>query len=142
MGAPRETLYRVASTPKDFQACHAVLRHNGIAEPEKLQKPAVVAERGGKVLGFASSRFVHHQLTLGRVQILPGKHAPFMAYRLFEAYENLLRLYRATSYLVGVEVDNPYLRYFERCGLTELPNAELVQEQDGIRWYRRFLGGW
>lgn len=139
MGRPQRTLYRVVSTPADFRACHGVLRANGHTEPERLQKPAVMAERKGECLGFASSRFASGQLTLGRVQVASGRHAPWTAYRLFEAYENLLRLYNVSSYLVGVEVDNPYLQYFIKTGLTEPPNAKVIQDLGDFRWYQRFL---
>lgn len=139
MGRPQRTQYRVVSSPADFRLCHGVLRANGITASERLQKPAVLAARDGEILGFASSRFVHGQLTLGRVQIADGKHAPWTAYRLFEAYENLLRLYGVTSYLVGVEADNPYLQYFVKTGLTDPPNAKLIQDTDNFYWYQRFL---
>lgn len=139
MGHPRDTHYRVVATPADFRQCHAVLRANGVTDKETLQKPAVMAERDGQCLGFASSRWKYGQLTLGRVQLAPGKHAPWTAYRLFEAYENLLKLYGAESYLVGVETDNPYLQYFIKTGLTEPPNAKLIQDLGEFRWYQRFL---
>lgn len=139
MGQPRDTVYRVVATPADFRQCHTVLRANGHTDAEQLQKPAVMAMRAGQCLGFTSSRFRHGQLTLGRVQILPGKHAPWTAYRLFEAYENLLRIYGVTSYLVGVEADNPYLQYFVKTGLTEPPNAKLIQDLGTFYWYQRFL---
>lgn len=140
MSLPTRTTYRVATTLADFKACHAVLRANGIDEAERLQKPAVLAERDGQCLGFASSRYMHGRLTLGRIQLAGGKHKPWTAMRLFDAYERLLTVYGVTQYLVSVEADNTYLKWFAKLGLTQPPNAKLIQDHDGYHWYERYIG--
>ena len=140
MGRPEHTLYRVVDCPADFRACHRILRANGVDAPERLQNPAVIAERDGQPLGFASSLFAYDQLCLGRLQVLQGPHRPRVAMRLFEAYENLLRLYGVSSYLIGIDKDDPTRANLTRAGLLEEPYMKLLQETDERLWYKRLLG--
>lgn len=86
--APRNTSYRLADNPRDYAACHAIMRENGSRDWD-LHWPTVVAVRDREVIGFLSSNKVDWCVMAGPLEM--KNPSAITALRLAEAYENVMR---------------------------------------------------
>lgn len=118
---PRDTKYRLAASPRDYQKCRALFIENHGAEPlRSFSFPTVVAERAGEIVGFLSTWDQKTALIAGPLEVKGGKNM-FMFIRLIEAYENVLRAAGVKRFL-----------FFTRLGRADSFDPERVKEFSGF----------
>jgi hypothetical protein len=136
---PRETSYRLAQGPKEYQQCHAFLRAHGFEE-SRLSWPTVMAIRQGEVVGCLS-RIPSEEAIIAGPLAVSTKHPLLTAMRLITAWQGVL--WRAAvqkglpsmTYYFGVDPTqhNEWLRLIDKVGLE--PYARDAQAV----WFKREL---
>jgi len=128
---PRDTVYRLASSPKDFSAARKLS-----GAESTLSFPTVVAERDSQIIGCIGTHRQNDAVVAGFFR------APtfITAMRLVEACENVLRLAGVREYLFALDDSAPraWLDSVERSPELVWP----VGEVDGVKWYRRKVMGY
>lgn len=132
---PRETTYRLASSPADYRACHALLRSQDRTGPDmfRLTFPTVTAWRKGKLVGFLTTepRPAEVGVTAGQLGNATGSF--ILTIRLLEAYERVLNRAGVSRYSLFLRRGNPLLAVAERLGF-----AAWQDDPDGIgTWFRK-----
>ena len=102
---PTTTTYHLATSPRDYRFCQALYK---AAEPDgppvRLGFPTVYAQREGAIIGFLSTNTKHKAVIAGPLTIDPTLKQPiFIAIRLVEAYEEVLKAAGVTAYLFHVD---------------------------------------
>lgn len=121
------TVYRLAHSPKDYAACHALL-----TERATLSWPTIVAERDGSIIGFLATQPRTDAIVAGPLAVRPSPGAAWTLMRLIDAYEAVLRLAGVTSYRFFVERANArWTRLVAKLGL------EPLSQDDTHAWYER-----
>lgn len=131
---PRDTVYRLATSPRDYARCHALMRAQG---PDVgLTFPTVFAERGTQVVGLLGTRPSDKAVIAGPMVLSPDvSRANILAMRLGEAYEEVLRRAGVTVYHLHVASgQRAWADILARAGFEPWQNAE-----DGGTWYQRRL---
>lgn len=131
---PTQTTYHLCTKPGDYRACHA-LREAAGRPKVTLSFPTVYAVRDNAIIGFLSTTEAKGQIVAGPLVTDPTLKKPvFVALRLAEAYEQVLREAGVTSYRVGVTKDRPeWSAAIQRSGFR--PYAETETDT----WYERTL---
>lgn len=102
---PRNTIYRLARTPRDYRACRKLFEENHGAEPlHNLSYPTVVAVRDGEIIGFLSTDTRKKVIMAGPLEVKGGKNM-ITFIRLIEAYEVVLRVSGVTSFMFYLRAD-------------------------------------
>lgn len=115
MPFPTTTIYRLADNPRDYAACHTIMRANGSKDWD-LHWPTVIAVRDGEVIGFLSSNKVDWCQMAGPLEL--KRPSPFVVVRLIEAYENVMRFLGVTRYCFFIARSNTHwMKQAERFGL-------------------------
>ena len=132
---PRDTVYRLAHSPKDYAACRALLREQG--EDVRLSFPTVMAEREGAVVGFCATQPRKDAVVAGPLVVAKDLPRPGITIiRLGEAYENVMRAAGVKVYWFHVEPHmTEWADILKRVGFE--PYAE---DAAGVR-FRRVLHG-
>ncbi len=103
---PQTTEYRLATTPHQYKALHA-LRKASESPEVAFGFPTVYAARDGVLLGFLGTLKTKDAVVAGPLVIDPTTKAPgLLAMRLVEAYEQVLTQAGITSYLFGIDTKN------------------------------------
>lgn len=131
---PRDTLYRLAATAADYRACHAIMRTNGNFD-QQLKFPTVVADRGGKIVGFLSTNACDWCHMAGPLETSNG--SPIMVMRLIEAYENLIRLMGLTRYCFSIAKSQK--RWIEQTSSFDMVEAIAEDEENIV--FEKILAG-
>lgn len=131
---PRETSYRLAYSPRDYQKCHRLLVDLGQPEPQ-LSWPTVMAFRGIQVVGCLSTQPSKQAIIAGPLAISTPRPI-ITAMRLIDAYEGILRHAGVTMYEFAIELDkNPqWLQVVSKFGVIPYYHDARVV------WFRRELG--
>ena len=131
---PTKTTYHLATSPRDYRFCQALYK---AAEPDwppvKLGFPTVMALRDGAIIGFMATNTETGQVVAGPLITDPTiKQRAFVALRLCEAYEQVLKQAGVTMYRIGVIKDNPqWAKVVHKIGF------EPYLETDDSYWYER-----
>lgn len=128
---PTTTIYRLADNPRDYAACHEIMRTNGSKDWD-LHWPTVVAVRDKQIIGFLSSNKVDWCVMAGPLEL--ARPSPFVVLRLIEAYENVMRFMGVTQYCFFIAKSNQHwMRQAEAIGLTR------IRENEFNVFYERIL---
>ena len=121
---PHHTTYRLAKPGGEYNRIYALCRRaGGRIRKGDLNFPTVVAERGGEVIGFVSTKPCTEAVVAGPLVIEGGKN-PFVFLRLTEAYENVLRKAGVKVYLHEIDKDRPeHVAMMERLGFIRWHDA-------------------
>lgn len=127
---PQTTEYRLASTPYQYKALHA-LRKASESPEVAFGFPTVYAVRDGVLMGFLGTLKAKDAIVAGPLVIDPtAKAQGLLAMRLVEAYEEILTQAGVTSYIFGIDKANASWRALvEKRGFT--PYAD----DDTDTWY-------
>lgn len=131
---PRDTSYRLAMTPRDYAACHALMRARG--ETARLKFPTVMAHRKGELVAFLGTQPRKEAVVAGPIVFSMDIPRPMVAIRLGETYEAVLRQAGVRVYTLHVE------HQFRRWGdvLRRLGFTSWQEDAEGMgMWYRREL---
>lgn len=95
----------------------------------EFSEPAVVAKRGGEIVGVIGSHYMGDMHIAGPFVA----DSPLIALRLSLLYEEILRQCGASKYVFSVKKDNPWIRIVERLNFTPI-------KDDGVSvWFKRDL---
>lgn len=133
---PTTTTYHLCTKPSDYKACHTLGEAAG-SPKATLGFPTVYALRDNAIIGFLGTLKAKGQVICGPLVTDPTLKKPiFVALRLAEAYEQVLRQAGVTSYRLGVAKDQPeWSAAVHRAGFQ--PYAETPTDI----WYERSLNG-
>lgn len=129
---PRDTVYRLARPGGEYNALYAMARREGM-DGGKMAWPTVVAERGGKVVGFLSTHPRDDAIVAGPAVIAGGRNM-LMLLRLWQAYDELMRAAGVRFYFFGVDKGN--LQHIARVKSLNVPSIGEDEEQV---WFKREL---
>lgn len=132
---PTETTYRLLQ-PSDIEACKKIWAHNEklFGKPNKLGWPTIVAERGGKILGFLSTN--PGKALIAGPMIVNGGSSPFVVMRLVEAYEHILMVAGVKTYLFHIDDKNEsWLKLVHKANLGD--RVKEYRKDDTGRWFQR-----
>lgn len=119
---PTSTIYRLADNPRDYAACHEIMRTNGSTDWD-LHWPTIVAIRDKQVIGFLSSNKVDWCVMAGPLELT--KPSPFVTLRLIEAYEIVMRRMGVTQYCFFIAKSNQqWMKQAEAIGLHRIKENE------------------
>jgi hypothetical protein len=125
--------YRLAQQA-DYARCHALAREVGYAGG-RYAWPTMLVEQGGRLLGFAASRYDWTRLVLGPVVMRPELRVKsLLSIRACLGLEAVYKQAGITAYLLGSR-DPGVQRLLEAWG------CQRVGEHEGEVWYRRDLHG-
>lgn len=129
---PTNTTYRLARPGGEYNALYAMMRRNGVPE-QRLSWPVVVAERNDKLIGFLGTWDTANAIIAGPTVIDGGRNM-VVYLRLAEAYDNVMRLARISSYVFTVAKSNSaHVERVKRVGIKQIgEDAEQV-------WFKREL---
>lgn len=138
MKQSEETLYRLAVTPAEYEACHEVIKRVGLPE-RQLKFPTVYAKRGDEVVGVAARGETPDMIVLFTLAA-SCKPPHIVLMRLVGAFEEVLRSIEGiTEYRIAVAKDRDPLNSYVQRILGYPPYAETPTDF----WYRRELyAGW
>ena len=92
--------------------------------------PTVIAEHEGKILGVFSTHDTDEAIIAGPIKA----NTSFIALRLVEAYENVMKFLGIAGYMFSVgKSDLRWLRIVRKFQVTEF------QEDENLIWFRRRL---
>ena len=129
---PTSTTYRLARSGGEYNALYAMMMREGFPR-QPLRWPVVVAERDNRVVGFLGTWDTPDAIIAGPAVIAGGRNV-LMMMRLAEAYENVLRLARISSYLITVERGNSaQVERVQRVGY-----KRIGEDADHV-WFKREL---
>lgn len=128
---PTTTLYRLADNPRDYAACHAIMRANGSKDWD-LHWPTVVAVRNKEVIGFLSSNKVDWCVMAGPLELL--RPSAIVALRLIEAYENVMRFLNVERYCFFIAKSNE--RWLAQAQALGIPQ---IRQNDENIFFERIL---
>jgi hypothetical protein len=130
---PRDTVYRLARSPKDFQRCHALLAEQGV-ERSPLSYPTVMALRGDRLMGCLS-RIQSETMIIAGPLAVSSPRPIITVMRLVEAWELVLWHAGVRSYHFGVQLPQhkAWLTIIEKVGLQPYSKDEQVV------WFKREL---
>jgi hypothetical protein len=129
---PRDTSYRLAMTPRDYAACHALMRARG--ETARLKFPTVMAHRQGELVAFLGTQ-PRKEVVAGPL-VFAGTPSLILLIRLGELYERTLR--RAGVRVYALHVEHRWDRYI---GILKRVGYQAWQEDEEGRgmWLKREL---
>jgi hypothetical protein len=130
---PRDTVYRLARSTKDFQRCHALLAEQGV-ERSPLSYPTVMALRGETLVGCLS-RIQSDTAVIAGPLAVSSPRPILTVMRLIEAWELVLWRAGVRSYHFGIQLPQhkAWLQIVEKVGLQPYAQDEQVV------WFRREL---
>jgi hypothetical protein len=130
---PRETVYRLAKTTKDFQRCHALLAAQDI-DAGRLSWPTVMALRNDELIGMLS-RIPSDKAVIAGPLAVTGKHPLLTIIRLVEGFDVMLWHVGIRVYHFGVDVNahKPWINLLDKLGFQPYTVTEEAA------WYRRRL---
>lgn len=132
---PRDTLYRLAHSPRDYGACRALMLSQG--QDATCSFPTVLAEREGKIVGFCATQPRKDAVVAGPMAVSKDLPRPGITIiRLGEAYENVLRHAGVKVYWFHVE---PHMKEWADI-LRRVGFEPFAEDAEGIR-FRRVLNG-
>ncbi len=132
--ASSKTSYRLLNGEAEEEACWLMAERFGV-EFRGLDFPTVVAKRSGVIVGFLATHPEKTAVVAGPLIVdLPVR--AWVALRLVEAYENVLRMAGVESYLFHVDETNKLWYNSVVKALSIAPYAEA----DGVVWFKRDLG--
>ena len=132
---PTHTTYKLARPGGQYNALYAMAKRAG-GRPRigDFGFPTVVAERGGKVIGFVATRPDERAVIAGPL-VIEGGPNPFVFLRLAEAYENVLRAAGVKAYLHQIDKSRPeHVGFMERLGF-----VRWHENADGVVMKRELL---
>lgn len=131
---PASTTYHLCTKPSDYKLCHA-LREAAESPKVTFGFPTVYALRGNAIVAFLGTLKTKGQVICGPLVTDPTLKKPiFVALRLAEAYEQVLRQAGVTSYRLGVAKDRPeWSAAVHRAGFQPYATTETDT------WYERTL---
>lgn len=133
------TLYRLATSPRDYARCHAMLREQ-TGSDTPLQFPTVMAFEGEELVGFLGTHPSEHAIVAGPLVMMPGKRSIFRWRRYVEAYENVLMAAGVHIYLTSVsEKDEDYLKVLDQ--IVAAGGGRIYARTNGEVVYLRDLRG-
>jgi hypothetical protein len=129
---PRETVYRLAKTTRDFQRCHTLCRQQGIDAP-RLSWPTVMALRDAELIGMLS-RIPSDKAVIAGPLAVTGRHPLLTIIRLVEGFDVMLWHAGVRVYHFGVHLTNKeWIRLLSKLGF-----EPYTRDQEAA-WYRREL---
>lgn len=127
-------LYRIAGNPADYRACHALLRDLGRNEM-RMSFPTVMALEDKQLVGFLATFPSDDAVMTGPIAVREGHNRGWIAIKLFDAYETMLRFIGVKKYLIQISKSNMSLvRSVDR-----LFEQEPVAESEDEVWFMRDL---
>jgi hypothetical protein len=128
---PRDTVYRLAHSPRDLARCKALLRARG--EEATLSFPTVLAERAGEVIGFLATQPRKDAVVAGPIAVAASiEHPAYVVIRLAEAYDAVMRKAGITLYYAHIATEyRQWADYVERVGL------EPWHRDESGTWFKR-----
>jgi hypothetical protein len=130
---PRQTIYRLAKTTRDFQRCHALCREQGI-DAGRLSWPTVMGLRHDELIGMLS-RIPSDKAVIAGPLAVTGKHPLLTIIRLVEGFDVMLWHAGVRVYHFGVDLSlhKEWIRLLGKLGM----DPYIIYE--GAAWYRREL---
>jgi hypothetical protein len=130
---PRDTIYRLARSTKDFQRCHALLAEQGV-ERSPLSYPTVMALRGETLVGCLS-RITSDTAVIAGPLAVSSPRPILTVMRLISAWEGVLWRAGVRSYHFGIDTTQhkEWLRMIEKVGLVPYHTDEQYV------WFKREL---
>ena len=130
---PRAT-YLIARGEKDYSAIQRLLKGTEFERLE-LTYPTLMAYRRGKLVGVLWTRPSESVIIAGPLYVnVKPPVSSFVALRLMEAYEAVLRGHGVAVYLFNIRKTNKaYKSMFDRVGMKP------YSEKAGYWWYTRYL---
>jgi hypothetical protein len=130
---PRDTVYRLARSTKDFQRCHALLAEQGV-ERSPLSYPTVMALRGDSLVGCLS-RIPSDTSVIAGPLAVSSPRPLLTVMRLIEAWELVLWRAGVRSYQFCIDLTQhkAWLQMVEKAGL-----VPYTQDERYV-WFRREL---
>jgi len=128
-----ETIYALARTGKDYTRCHEFMS-NANSKPIRLTFPTVMALRDSHIIGIAATRASDQAVVLGKLLVYGIERSHIVTLRLFQAYENILKMAKVQVYIVAVETGNSTLY-----DLAEDLMGEPYSVDDKHAWFKREL---
>ena len=127
-------IYRTATSPADYRACHALLRELD-REEMRMSFPTIMALEDKQLVGFLATFPSDDAVMTGPIAIRKGRNRGWIAIKLFDAYEGMLRFIGVKKYLIQISKSNMSLvrsvgRLFEQ---------EPVAENENEVWFVRDL---
>jgi hypothetical protein len=128
---PRETIYRLARSTKDFQRCHALLADQGV-ERSPLSYPTVMALRGDVLMGCLS-RIPSETAVIAGPLAVSSARPLITVMRLIEAWDGVLWRAGVRSYHFGIQLPEhkAWLAIIEKMGL------QPYSQDEQVVWFRR-----
>jgi hypothetical protein len=130
---PRDTIYRLARSTKDFRRCHALLAEQGV-ERSPLSYPTVMALRGDRLMGCLS-RIPSDTAVIAGPLAVSSPRPILTVMRLIEAWELVLWRAGVRSYQFCIDATKhkTWLQMVEKAGL------EPFSHDEQYFWFRREL---
>lgn len=127
---PTNTIYRLVKK-HEYKICHKLIRDNKIPNC-RLTYPTVVAERGDKIIGVLATMPDKLRIIAGPLVVDPSiKVRSFIALRLIEAYEMILRLSGVSFYFFNIfKTDDKWIKIVEK-------HSKFLGEGKIFRAYRK-----
>lgn len=118
---------------RDIEACHKLLEKHRMRRGE-FGFPTIVAKRNRRIVGLLATRPSTEAVIAGPLLVaLPSR--AFVAMRLVEAYEIVLKASGVTSYLFHIKKENPWARQAaEAFGI-----EHYAEDVKGNLWFKREL---
>jgi hypothetical protein len=108
------TDYKIAQTAYDYKRCHGLLLKVGRDQPG-ITFPTIMAEKDGELTGVLCTHISNKMIFAGPVAIRDDAPHYWTFIRLIEAYENVMRTAKITTYLFAVpKTETKYLELIEK----------------------------
>ena len=133
---PTETQYLLARSSKDYKLLHDLVEsETGKPDTTAYSYPTVFAIRNGEIIGFFATHQNDRAVIAGPLVIKGGRN-PFVAMRLAESYDTVMRMNGIKFYYCSVDAKRTDVFGKGRIESLGLTYWETV---DGIAWYKRHL---
>jgi hypothetical protein len=132
---PRDTIYRLAGHPRDYQWCHQLFNDQGL-DDQALSWPTIMALKDDELVGCLSTTPSKTAVIAGPMTVKKA-HPLITIIRLIEAYDVIMRAAGVTSYDFGIdgEAHPSWLKIVHK---HEMHPYAYVGE---VAWFTRKIGG-
>lgn len=124
--------FLMASEPKDYEMCQALMEEAGIPKVWGLIFPTVMAFQDRKLVGFLSTRIEDKMIIAGPLVLKSDRRRIFTALRLAEAYESSMRTLGIKTFIFAGEAGGVLDRAIKRYYPHAVPYAV---NEDGMKFW-------
>ena len=129
-----QTEYSLVNSSKGYSQCHDFLKSNGMKH-SGFTFPTIMAKREGEVIGVLGTIPLKNVVVAGPLWVSVAGNGSFVAIRIIEAYDNVMRNAGLTMYYFSVEKDNPKWLSLIR----KMDTEELDDNDPELFWFKRTL---